>query len=105
MVIDKLNCIWNGNPDWSRTTRIKILKHLHKQVIKYYLVGSMDHYPTDLPWINKSKTNGMNPRWLNLIKESNNDQYRRVMISIFAKCKILNDYPKIDLSSIEEPNS
>jgi hypothetical protein len=65
----------------------------------------MESYPDNLPWIAKSKTNGGNPRWLNLIKESDNDQYKRVIISIFYKDKLLNDYTKIDLTSIEEENS
>jgi hypothetical protein len=64
----------------------------------------MDPYPQEFPWISKSK-NGGNPRWLNLIKESDSDQYKRVMISIFYKDKLLNDYTKVDLTSIEEPNS
>jgi hypothetical protein len=65
----------------------------------------MDKYPEELPWIAKSKNNLGNPRWLNLIKESNSDQYKRVIISIFYKDKLLNDYTNIDLTSIEEPNS
>jgi hypothetical protein len=65
----------------------------------------MDKYPSTLPWISKSKNNGGNPRWLNLIKDSDSDQYRRVIISIFYKDKLLNDYTNIDLASIEEPNS
>jgi hypothetical protein len=49
--------------------------------------------------------NGNNPKWLCHIKVSNRDIFRRVMISIFSRVKILNDYTSIDIESITTPNS
>jgi len=42
VIIDKLNEIWNDKPGWTRKLRIKILKFINKQVIKFYLTGHMD---------------------------------------------------------------
>jgi hypothetical protein len=62
-------------------------------------------FPKQLPWCKPGQVLSGNPKFLKrLVSHTNpSKNFSKIVITIFARSKYLNDYPTIDVSSINEP--
>jgi len=72
-------------------------------VISYYLTDTLLEYPKDLPWLKPRKDLLGNPSWIRPLLVLGSPNFRQIVLTVLTRSKMLNDYPSVDVSSIEKP--